>query len=450
MQTFDWQVQPAAWQWLEALIDRCLDRCEPARSLEQRMAEQTGTRLIDWLDHVVIDAGDPAASPLAAIGYVPDPALGPGGHAHPGAVLPMVRSIEGAPLTLAIKVERVDDFQRVHGVAASPDGEPMGPLRTLTFYDEADARLIAVERHGYRGFAPPSVDAGHAERVEQVAGLFGGRPRDLDDLDAAFDGLDALLDRAEATGLAAAAITELFFAAERDFWMTRNTAARVQHARQASLGVGWANHDHHTYRSSRPAFHRLVAVWERLGLRLRERFYAGAEAGWGAQVMEHADTGIVTFSDVDMSPDELRGDFAHEPMEARAKLGTVGLWCGLHGESLFEAGMHHLECQFDFDALREQLEREHGVGMMAPFTNFPHLRQAFTDGERWPVDPDRIDRLHRAGHIDDAQADRFRRDGAIGSHLENLERNEGFKGFNQTGVSDIIGRTDPRHAPATA
>ena len=25
-----------------------------------------------------------------------------------------------------------------------------------------------------------------------------------------------------------------------------------------------------------------------------------------------------------------------------------------------------------------------------------------------------------------------------------LERNEGYKGFNQTGVSDIISRTDPR------
>ena len=40
---------------------------------------------------------------------------------------------------------------------------------------------------------------------------------------------------------------------------------------------------------------------------------------------------------------------------------------------------------------------------------------------------------------------RIRREqGAIGSHLENLERNEGFKGFNQTGVSEIISATDPR------
>jgi hypothetical protein len=38
--------------------------------------------------------------------------------------------------------------------------------------------------------------------------------------------------------------------------------------------------------------------------------------------------------------------------------------------------------------------------------------------------------------------------GALGSHLENLERNDGFKGFNQKGVSDIIARTDPRRQAA--
>jgi hypothetical protein len=28
--------------------------------------------------------------------------------------------------------------------------------------------------------------------------------------------------------------------------------------------------------------------------------------------------------------------------------------------------------------------------------------------------------------------------------MEILERNDGFKGFNQTGISEIISRTDPR------
>ena len=47
------------------------------------------------------------------------------------------------------------------------------------------------------------------------------------------------------------------------------------------------------------------------------------------------------------------------------------------------------------------------------------------------------------------QAEKFRLDGAIGSHLEVLERNDGYKGFNQTGINEIIARTDPRNAQAT-
>src|SRR5271170_2985644 len=81
---------------------------------------------------------------------------------------------------------------------------------------------------------------------------------------------------------------------------------------------------------------------------------------------------------------------------------------------------------------------------MKPFTDYPYLRQAFTEGERWPVAEERMGRLLAAGQIMPDQVEQFRRHGAIGSHLENLERNEGYKGFNQKGVSEIISATDPR------
>jgi len=116
-------------------------------------------------------------------------------------------------------------------------------------------------------------------------------------------------------------------------------------------------------------------------------------------------------------------------------------------EAFLEAGMHHLECQFDFDAAREQLAK-HGIETMAPFTDFPHLRQAFTKGETWQIEPARIERLLSAGRITTEQANRFRREGALGSHMEILERNDGYKGFNQTGISEIITRTDPRRQEA--
>jgi hypothetical protein len=232
-----------------------------------------------------------------------------------------------------------------------------------------------------------------------------------------------------------------FFQEERRYWESRNRAAQLQKRRQDSLGLGWGNHDHHTFRCSREHFVDAVEFLTRLGFAKRERFYAGAEAGWGAQVAEQSNTGIVVFADVDLRPEETEVDFSTQRLLPAAELGTVGLWVGLHGESMLEAGMHHLEARFDFELLRAQLEGQ-GVRTMNPFSNFEFLRQAFTEGERWPVAPERLEKL--AGLITAEQAERFLREGALGSHLENLQRRGGFKGFNQHAVSVIISATDPR------
>jgi hypothetical protein len=108
--------------------------------------------------------------------------------------------------------------------------------------------------------------------------------------------------------------------------------------------------------------------------------------------------------------------------------------------------MHHLECRFDYALLREQLAIQ-GVNTMKPFSDFPFLKQAFTEGERWPVRRERASRLLQGRLIDEKQFDEFVSHGAIGSHLENLQRKGGFKGFNQKSVSVIIEATDPRKQP---
>jgi hypothetical protein len=161
--------------------------------------------------------------------------------------------------------------------------------------------------------------------------------------------------------------------------------------------------------------------------------------------MEQSVEGIVVFCDVDLLPEETEIDFSRQPLPRSPKLGTIGLWTGLHGESFLEAGMHHLECRFDHALLREQLAGE-GIGTMKPFSDLPFLKQAFTEGERWTVRPERVRRLLADGAIDATQYETFVRDGAIGSHLENLQRKGGFKGFNQKSVSAIIAATDPRRA----
>jgi hypothetical protein len=322
-------------------------------------------------------------------------------------------------------------------------GERGGTCRIALLNQANGVDLSVVERHGQPSpFPPCPLDDKQIAAAARHVEAFRGRQRSFASFIEGFRHASELF-AAAASDLGVSWACDLFFQAEREYWQSRNHAARVQYERQNRLGLGWANHDHHTYRSSRPAFRHLITTLEQMGFHCRERFYAGREAGWGAQVLEQPECRVVIFADVDMSPEELMGDFSHEALPERAELGTVGLWCELHGEAFLEAGMHHLEAQFDFDASREQLAAV-GVKTMAPFTDFPFLRQAFTQGETWPVAPQRIERLLAQGRITSEQADRFRCEGAVGSHLELLERNDGYKGFNQTGVSEIITRTDPR------
>ncbi len=82
---------------------------------------------------------------------------------------------------------------------------------------------------------------------------------------------------------------------------------------------------------------------------------------------------------------------------------------------------------------------------MRPFTDLSYLRQAFTAAEPWKVDDGRAARAVAAGAITPAQAEQFRTAGALGSHLEILQRDDGYKGFNQTGINEIIRATDPRN-----
>jgi hypothetical protein len=284
--------------------------------------------------------------------------------------------------------------------------------------------------------------ADYPGRYLQALERWAIRPRRFED---AREGMEQTLKlaRSLAGELGADTAAWVAFAAERTYWQQRNRAGQAQKNRQDSLGLGWANHDHHTFRSSREVFSVLIQILETFGFHRRERFYAGEEAGWGAQVMEQPVCRLAVFADVDLAPEEVASDFTRQLLPPREELGTVGLWCALHGESMLAAGLHHLAGRFDFEAATAGLDGW-GVKQLHPFSEFSYLRQAFTQGERWAVDPERLERLAAAGLIDDKQRARFAEQGAVGSHLENIQRGEGFKGFNQTAVSDIIRRTDPR------
>ena len=359
---FAWETQPAAARWVQRAIESLVKRQPTLDRLRRVLREQTGTRLVDWVDHFWLGSEETSAlcRELAEVGYVADG--GDGRHGVAASAGNVSLCVDRWPGRWNRATRRVGRG-RLGGVAGGDwtwrrdsVGKAIGERAGRFVGRELDAQngvgLWIIERHGHPGFRESQVGKTEIEAAARHLEAFRGRQRRWATNDEGFDhALELFAAASKVIGSDWA--SDLFFQAEREYWQGRNRAGRVQYERQNRLGLGWANHDHHTYRSSRNAFPRLVATLEQMGFECRERFYAGREAGWGAQVLEQPRSRVVIFADVDLTPDEVAADFAHQPFgECELGLGTVGLWCELHGEAFLEAGMHHLECQFDFDAAR--------------------------------------------------------------------------------------------------
>lgn len=445
---FVWKCHPEAEALCLDLLEQTCQFNADVEKLQKELLEQTSTRLLDWVDHFEVGCNSQYEKIAYSVGYVQESvAADYRVLIHLGAQLPriVVHDKGQSLIGVAVGVECIADFLMVRGHYGWIEGTPFSKYRRCCVSDASGVTLWVVERRASGTMVPHYGDDRSLEKYDEAKELWKTRlryPREGEDelirhaIELASE-LVALLGQ----DLAAWVVLEC----ERCYWQSRNRAAQVQKNRQDRLGMGWANHDHHTFRSSRRHFVQLVRLFEILGFHCRERFYAGAEAGWGAQVMENPRCRLVLFLDVDLKPEEVGIDFAHDQLDEMQKLGTVGLWCALHGDSILRAGMHHLEAQFVFDHLTEDLSKN-GIAMMKPFSDFSYLKQAFTSAEKWAVDPKQIQQLQHEGKITQDQADKFIAEGAVGSHLENLQRREGYKGFNQQNVSSIIKATDPRSA----
>lgn len=445
MAQFEWECHPKAEAWLMEYVNKACHQNAMLATLQHDLLEKTSTRLFDWLDHLVIDRSNGENPDPEKYGYVLERVTNHYSvYNHPAAQFPRVIVLDGDSCVcgLALSVDSIADFLLAHGVSSPIEGTPFSGYRRCCVNIEKRIALWVIERRGTMIMEPTVEEPVHIQRYFAAKERWMSRPRGLENEEKNFQftidlaqSIVSLLGRNEAACLV--------LECERQYWQIRNTAGQLQKNRQDRLGMGWANHDHHTFRSSRHHFSKLVRLFEILGFHCRERFYAGKQAGWGAQVMENPACKLVLFLDVDLHENEIKGDFAHEDLPDLPQLGTIGLWCALHGDSLLKAGMHHLEAQFMFEELKEKLHHL-GVGMMDPFSNFPYLKQAFTAGEMWHVDPKRVQIIVAKNLITPEHAEKFLKHGVIGSHLENLQRREGYKGFNQNNVSVIIKKTDPR------
>ncbi len=443
--TFDaWPRCPEATAFFEDTFAQACANSPEITTMSERFYETAGVRMQCLIDHWTLPESLRAREILKEIGMLEGETCDSNERiwSHPAARFPKIRLEADLSLPrVCIAVENLVDFTEAndlpntgkHGDTDSGYEEVRFPLH--------HGKLAAIVRQGYSGFTPGSLSAAELQALKAIRDELRDRSREGDDEAVLTKTLKLMTSLCEMIGRDRA--TEEFFAAERQYYMARNLASRVQFERQQEIGIGWVNHDHHTYRSSRKLFRPLINLWLKMGFILRERFYAGVEAGWGAQVLEHPVSKVVLFCDVDIAPHELNIDFSSVQLPPQATLGTIGIWCALHGDSIGKAGLHHLEAEFDFEKTRSLFEAS-GMQVMPAFTDLPMLKQAFTGGEIWKVDPSRVEALLAERAISEDQAIKFLSIGATGSHLEILQRWEGFKGFNKTGISDIILQTDAR------
>lgn len=444
-QRFFWQRHAEAEQWLLKLLDDFCGRNAVLQCLAEKFLQQASCRLYDWVDHLLLFDSATLRRQLSEFGFELLSDRSQTVYSHPGALLPdivLISNCNGVEMGVLLRVECLGEFLQVNRFSTEIEGGAFSAYRRALLGVDGDISLSVVERRARRIFEPQSLT--DAELRDHLAALelWQCRSRSSIDEESAWKETQRLAQQLTAQlGIDRAA--QVVCQGERSYWQSRNRIGQLQKGRQDALGLGWANHDHHTFRSSRRNFVRLVSLFSELGFHCRERFYAGQEAGWGAQVMENVDAGLSLFLDVDLAPEEVATDFSRQELPEQEHLGTIGLWCALHGDSIFEAGMHHLAACCDFVRLEADIAR-HGEQFMAPFSDFPYLKQAFSVAEHWQPDSARVAKLVKTGRISAEKGDKFLAEGAIGSHLENIQRNEGYKGFNKKNVSVIIQETDPR------
>lgn len=431
-----WQLWPDAEELVVDLIGSLVASDEKFFAISEKFYQKTSTSLFDWVDHIKFGQSLLSIDDLKKVGYVCELVEAERDTVvmrHPNAQLPRI----------------VIDFNMksssVHGVA---DGIFVY-IKSDSLKRQYDCQLVekvgnnslfVVERHAYRGMVPRGFDNPSSVMIAQKICVERQRVFN-DDSEGMQKTLELIKIIIELIGKDLAA--DIVLREERAYWEKRNKAAQFQKQRQDELELGWANHDHHTFRSSREHFWTLIEIFKTLGFHCREHFHAGDTAGWGAQVMENPISGHVIFADVDLNPNEKDIDFAREVLPSQIKLGTIGLWCGLHGESILQAGMHHLEIQCcitkfeeDFSGLGYQLQKR--------FSNESYLKQGFSENERWEVDRGRLDKLLSQESITREEFKRFLKQGANGSVMERLQRRGGFKGFLSESVDATIAATDPR------
>lgn len=412
----DWQPHAEAANHIHRVVHRVLESVPLASHVAARIDSALGVRLVDLVDHVVLPQSDAARNELLNLGFCHRPRPGaPNAFTHDAALLPSVILSPGNQTRLAIRVDSLADFLTAWNLG--PDrtisGAPGSPFRVAQIAESGQSEFAAVERHGYRGLVPPPVDPAKILCARIHAESFLRRPRTTP---AESDQLTTLAALVETTisDIGQDWACEIFFAAERDNWRRRCTAARAEHAAREETGIGWSDRDSHAYFCSAKTFVPLVTIMERLGLHRRE-WIAAPDQGWDVVVMEQPVADIVALIHTDSRSQERAQSPGTTPPTSP---GPIESWCAAHGESPLGAGLQRLACRSAM--LHGRASAEPPIHRCGPLlADLPFFKSAIATHDSLSAKPRGLS-------------------SAAANLLERVERNDGYRGFNRDAIGAIV------------
>ena len=145
VQEFVWQRYPEAEAYLAERVEEFVAAMPRVQAFSAALLAQTGTRLFDWLDHLVLADGDSVRRQLGELDFeqesvpaAPDSIV----LHHPGAIFPRIllrQSAHGQPGAVeaaAIQVEQIAAFLMANHLSARIEGTALSPFRRATLWRE--------------------------------------------------------------------------------------------------------------------------------------------------------------------------------------------------------------------------------------------------------------------------------------------------------------------------
>jgi hypothetical protein len=394
------------------LLQRAVSACPQAQQLDRRLRAACSVRLHDMVDHI----RRPDAAAFAAFGWR---SHGDGVWRAPDATLPDI--VEDERPAIGLRVDSIERFLNATGIEADMEGAAHGPYRQARIFRGRAVDCAVIERRGWRGHAPPLLGERKLRRARLHQQIFRTRRRQFQSEPRAIAHTLRLAEAA-ATDLGGAWAGALFLRAEREYWAMQCLPALRQQQRQLAAGVGWCTVRRHAYACSREHLAETRRVFEILGHTGAGLAHAHDDGGWGAIVLDASATGIAphTLLCVDLAPHELTLGACAGALSPLTWLGPPGLWCGLHGESLLEAGLCSASAAYDLGALMSD-----SAGDLDRLAEDRRAARLTLRGEHKAVDPRRVAVLERARYIQRQQAETHSMLGAIGAQFEVVQGRAG-------------------------